>query len=701
MRTGSGFPVAVGTVVAALLGVVGNIAVATIGAVPSWLTPWVWAATVVLLACAVLSDLYRHRRNSVDTPTDLDAAAASVARAVKRQWQSQERLWQVHDPFPIPVRWNVGPADVTDHWANIRQAPPGADPGPLAIAGRADQIAVVYQRVPSGRLVVLGKAGAGKTILAWRFVSDLLAAEDPSNRVPVVFNVGAWDPTSTPLTTWLASQLVASHPGLAVADPGGDDLATELLATDRILPVLDGFDEIGAGLRVAALTALNRTTMPLVLTSRPEEYEAAVKAADVLTAAAVITLADVAVSDLADYLTRATRPTTPAETRWAPVLAVVTVQPPIPAGIRIATALATPLMTYLARTVYSDTPDHDPAELLDKTRFPTPEAIEDHLLDAFIPAVYREPRSTGSGRATRQPWDDPNNARRWHTYLAIHLHRLNIEDLAWWHLRDSIPRRVRVLVMGLAAGLVSGFAFGFVFALANGRFTAGFLFGCWVGLLAAFAVGLRTNGPPPRRTHYAVRGGATALTRTIAGALAAGLAVGLALAYLGSVSFGLALTFGGAVGLLLATLHTLDSLLVMTPKVDVGVGPLDLLRLDRRRAMTMVMGYVLALELAFALFVGSVAGFPEYQLDWHGVGRMSAFWLALGLALGLTYGLTYTAWGQWLILARMWLPLTRKLPWRVMVFINDAHQRGVLRQAGGMHRYRHVRLRDRLAEAST
>jgi len=118
------------------------------------------------------------------------------------------------------VRWGPAPAEVSDHWAKVRQAPPGADPDPLNLAGGLENVADVYQRVPSGRLVVLGKAGAGKTILARRLAADLLARRTHTGRVPVVFNLSAWDPT-IPLPAWLATRLAEDHPSLArpVAPP--------------------------------------------------------------------------------------------------------------------------------------------------------------------------------------------------------------------------------------------------------------------------------------------------------------------------------------------------------------------------------------------------------------------------------------------------------------------------------------------------
>ena len=71
--------------------------------------------------------------------------------------------------------------------------------------------------------------------------------------------------------------------------------------------------------------------------------------------------------------------------------------------------------------------------------------------------------------------------------------------------------------------------------------------------------------------------------------------------------------------------------------------------------------------------------------------------LASGLVVGLGVG-TLTAWGRWVVLVRVWLPLTGRLPWAVNAFLDDAYQRGVLRQVGAVYQFRHARLRDRLAE---
>src|SRR5262249_16984484 len=70
-----------------------------------------------------------------------------------------------------------------------------------------------------------------------------------------------------------------------------------------------------------------------------------------------------------------------------------------------------------------------------------------------------------------------------------------------------------------------------------------------------------------------------------------------------------------------------------------------------------------------------------------------------GLIGALCYVLAFTAWGQWVVLSRVWLPLTGRLPWRIITFLDDAYHRDVLRQPGAVYQFRHARLQEHLSRA--
>jgi hypothetical protein len=83
--------------------------------------------------------------------------------AVQEQWRDEEKFRRLQDPFPLPVSWTAADATVTDHWGNVCGR--STDGEPVHLDGQLGDVVDVFDRVPSGRLVVLGKPGAGKTVL--------------------------------------------------------------------------------------------------------------------------------------------------------------------------------------------------------------------------------------------------------------------------------------------------------------------------------------------------------------------------------------------------------------------------------------------------------------------------------------------------------------------------------------------------------
>ncbi|MFB7084402.1 NACHT domain-containing protein [Streptomyces sp. NPDC056296] len=65
---------------------------------------------------------------------------------------------------------------------------------------------------------------------------------------------------------------------------------------------------------------------------------------------------------------------------------------------------------------------------------------------------------------------------------------------------------------------------------------------------------------------------------------------------------------------------------------------------------------------------------------------------------GLALGIRQAAWGHYTV-ARCYLALRRGLPYDLMAFLADAHDRGVLRRVGAVYQFRHIELQHRLAPA--
>ncbi|MFJ9630374.1 hypothetical protein ACIRU8_21950 [Streptomyces sp. NPDC101175] len=399
----------------------------------------------VVSVAALVADVLRGDADPAPRSAGEDRrrAADALAEALREQWAAEARLRRLQDPAPLDVAW--APADrwLADHPENIRRT----RPLPAPRGQRIEDVTGSFAALPGRRLVVLGGPGSGKSVLALRFVLGRLAARRPGGPVPVIFPLAGWDPRRTGLRDWLAERLAAEHRPLAAATDPRHTLARGLLDAGLVLPVLDGFDELPRPVYGEAVRRINAELdddLPLLLTSRAEAWATAVTEGDVLTGAEVVELRPLGLAQACAHLERTARPLRTADgepgTVWTPVLRAVTARPHCPA----ARALTTPLMVALARAVYGDT-SRDPSELLDPDRFPTAEAVEEHLLGAFVPAAYADAGSE-AGRA----------ALRRLALLAQALERRDTGRLAWWELESMLPRAVSVLAPGLLAlGLLS------------------------------------------------------------------------------------------------------------------------------------------------------------------------------------------------------------------------------------------------------
>src|SRR5690606_27357838 len=138
---------------------------------------------------------------------------------------------------------------------------------------------------------------------------------------------------------------------------------------------------------------------PLILTTRPDEYAAAVDAVGALSGAAAVELEDLTLDEAQRYLQAVSGK---ARTfHWESVFSYLRAHPDDVISRNLAAALSSPLLVMLARTIYGDTPHHNPADLLDGDRCPTQDALEDHLFSAYLTALY-DPRRTvraGTGKS--------------------------------------------------------------------------------------------------------------------------------------------------------------------------------------------------------------------------------------------------------------------------------------------------------------
>jgi NACHT domain len=623
----------------------------------------------------------------VGDPAWSDQAIAMLATAVRAQLRDRIGRWGLRRPRPLRLTWSsmsrtarevAAPADtiingvVTDCTVA------------LPLDDHLHRVAERFLAPPHRRLIVLGEPGAGKTVLATLLTQALLDHHQPGDAVPVLLSPASWDPDSEHLDAWLSRQIREQY----LRGPAYRQVAEHLASSELVLPILDGLDEIARQRWVSALRALEhaRPNEPLVITCRSQEYKEAVKDwGSALASADVIELERVTSVEALAFLRGAATPASSAS--WDEVAAHLNA---VPDGA-LATALSTPLMVTLARTIYT-TPGHHPSELIRLARAGGQAAVEQHLLAEFILVAYTNPPPAPGTPALRLRHPPrPEQAQEWLRLLAVHLHQHDTHDLAWWELPSLVPRPAMRLMSVIASVLAGGLVFGLGFSLDGGRV------GALIGLLVGGVVGGFGNivGAPgeavPIGLDTSIRG---RLSDLLSGSAWIGLAswpvvgllVGLVLQF--AVNLAVALLLGLAGGLIFAGL--VFWLGLQRSRGDSAITPQAVLRSDRAAA------------IAFAFVFGLLLGLLLGLMIWLAISRAGGVVLGLmfGLVFGLAGGLVNSSWGQFVIM-RGWLVLSGRLRVRLMRFLDDAQVRGLLRQAGAVYQFRHARLQDYLAQADS
>jgi hypothetical protein len=674
---------------------------------------------------------------------ELDHVTDLLAGAVKNQWTHVAADRGLLQPEPIPVRWQrpslpvAGPVSAAVGSERFPPLPLLPAIGRQRLrAGRVSDLHAVYGGLGSGRLVIVGAPGSGKSGAA---VLLLLAAlkhrekvpEDDRRRVPVpvMFTLHDWDPNRQRVREWITNQLQQTYPLLA--GKGGAEEAAALLTEDKVAVMLDGLDEVPLELRPYSLRALSQqaTFRVILLTRRDEMAEAASQG--LLEGAAALELQSIDAMTAAEYLKRVQLD--PAPRGWRELTDRLQHAP----DSAIARALSSPLTLTLVRDTYRT--GDDVRELLDfcddARGHVSRDDIVGHLLDRILPAAYAQ----RPGRPA--PRYDLQTAQHALCCLAAWMNQDGTRDLQWWRIREWAPATPRIVASGLAFGLLAGLLAGF---------SGGPAFGLLVWLAAGlmFGLPLRLRGEPQLtatikwRQVFRLPSLAFGLTVGLAAGLAVGLAVGLtaglAVGLTAGLTAGLAVAFtaglaatltGGPTGTF--SQSSADNASPLSPRTSwrtnrtygIGIG------LSAGLAFGLAVGLAvgltaglaaglgsglaagLAAGLAFRLVAGPAYGLAAGLITGLGAGLATGFatglpiGLAAGLAAGLSFGLALGAVGGFMYsstwsasLAFAQLAARWHTPIRLMRFLADARDRNVLRTVGPVYQFRHALLQDRLAD---
>ena len=658
-------------------------------------------------------------------PVDLSKAADDLAARLERQWAQAarerglvDRLLTVHWAWSTrPLSGPVADATGDPEHPRFRVLPGLSRIGPDDLTGGdIAGLFAVYGGLDSGRIVLVGRPGSGKSGAMIRLLLDALghraAVREAETRfkipVPVLLTAYDWIPEREELAAWVARRLADEHPYLKAA-AGTVSTARALVDAKLISVLIDGLDEMPEVARVGVLRQIGQqATARVVLSSRGDELAAAV-AGGHLNGAAALELAAIPARQAADYLKARTMHPTPPP--WQQLIQRLEEDPDGP----LAMALGTPLMLSLLLETYLP---FDPVdELTDPARFPTRQDVEDHLLARILPTAYAPRPGTLEARYTLE------QAQRWLGYLAASMNDNQTRDLAWWRIASWLPIRrytticvfiglVTGLTTGLVAGLVTGLAFRLAFGLVVGL-AIGFLSGLWVGLSSWLAGGLANAGPTDHDsipTQYHRRSFLSkGIREGFLGPILVGLGFGLGcelpplfgVGATGSASglvrhLGLAGLAAGPVG---GLLYGLVGELGTPQPADRLITPIASWRGNRRQLVVNGLVVGLLYGLTYGLMAWVVLGLA-YGLV-AGIGFAPAVGLMYGPVSGrseIDLDVVGNAWDSHI--AFMVINRAGQGPPNMMNFLEDARERGILRTAGPVYQFRHARLQDLLADRS-
>jgi hypothetical protein len=272
----------------------------------------------------------------------------------------------------------------------------------------------------NGRLLILGNPGAGKTTTMLDLAAALVqrANTDPTQPIPVMFNLSSWKDDKQTLKDWLLSELKLKY-GVS------PKLGQTWLEAQTLLPLLDALDELPPHRQEPAVQKINdwlqsgEGASQLLVCSRREEYELY---ATKLLLNGAICLEPLTDSQLATYF---------AALGMEPLWHTVRQDPDFLALVR------TPLLLSVSILANDNI---DPAQW---QRLTTPQERLDYLLDAYIQRQLHAPIASRTYPPHKQP--TPQQTRHWLTWLAQQLQdesedEFLITDLQPSGIKDSTVR---------------------------------------------------------------------------------------------------------------------------------------------------------------------------------------------------------------------------------------------------------------------
>jgi serine/threonine protein kinase len=232
----------------------------------------------------VAADLKRMGESSSATPVLQSVAARTLTHKLPASPEQRNRyamlqnvrkFWiegvldnSLHDAARLELGMKPEADAVDNPWDTLLRTPGGDERLPAST-----HIIDIFERM-NGKLLILGDPGSGKTTTLLELARALLdrAEVDDAHPIPIVFNLSSWGEKQSPLNDWLAEELSSKY-------QVPRKVATQWVADEEVLLLLDGLDEVTENARDACVAAINAYRgehgfVDVVVCSRVKDYEA-------------------------------------------------------------------------------------------------------------------------------------------------------------------------------------------------------------------------------------------------------------------------------------------------------------------------------------------------------------------------------------------------------------------------------------------
>lgn len=302
---------------------------------------YAWQSIVVIVLLIILLVIW-SQRSSWRAEDDRDSEMSASPEALEAAAEALAVTTRHDLDVELSSRRLGGVIDLA-----LTRHPRDRSSDPLAVS-RLSGVASAW-RDRTRRLIVVGAAGSGKSTALSLLTRQLLPGHPLHGPVPVMVNLSTWDPRSEHLDDAIRHRL-AALPGSTItrrrAVRRRRGVPIDLVSTRRVLPVLDGLDELPKDMwpdaQLGLAAALEAPDREFILACSADAFDDLVPSECIhVGGTRVVSIEPVDLDSVIDHLWAS--PLGGGE-RWEPVFDYLRSHPHSP----LAVALSSPLMVHLA-----------------------------------------------------------------------------------------------------------------------------------------------------------------------------------------------------------------------------------------------------------------------------------------------------------------------------------------------------------------